>query len=171
VSQPGAAAYELQLAIVSDSPEWSTLSSTLQSTVLRKKNLQPDSQYLLRVRSKKDDEWNPFTSASVPLSALPASVSRMPEAPVRSDATSDAVTVTWKPVEGCSAYELQMAEAAAEGQELVWTTLSSSIKAPVAKKKGQLCMHLSLTSRVYCAVACMFAVTIRALQCFSQRQT
>jgi Fibronectin type III domain len=136
--QPGAAVYEVQLAIVSDSdPEWSTLSSTLQSTVLRKKNLQPDSQYLFRVRSKKG-EWIPFSPASAPLSTLPASVSRMPEAPVRSDATSDAVTVTWKPVEGCSAYELQMAEAAAEGEELVWTTLSSAIKAPVAKKKSQL---------------------------------
>jgi hypothetical protein len=141
VPQPGATVYEVQLALVSTAePEWSTLSSSLQSTVLRKKNLQPDSQHLFRVRSKKGDEdWTAFSLASAPLSTLPANVSRMPEAPVRSDASSDAVTVTWSVVEGCSAYELQMAEVATEGEELVWTSLSSSIKAPVARKKGLCC--------------------------------
>jgi Fibronectin type III domain len=139
------ARYEVQLA-ASAEREWTTLSSTLQSTVLRKKNLVPRTSYLFRVRSKTNNEadWTAFSPPSAPLSTLGPNVSRIQEAPTSSEVTSDAITVTWSAVRGCTAYELQMAAVLAEGRELVWTTLSSSIKAAVVKKKGE--SNIAITS-------------------------
>ncbi|KAG5178096.1 thioredoxin-like-domain-containing protein [Tribonema minus] len=136
-AEKGAALYEAQLEDTSSSPgEWTLLSSTLQSTRLRKKNLVPGRTYRFRVRAIDSlGESGRLSEASEAFTTLSEGTNRIQESPQMVRSEAEALTVQWKAVDACEAYELQMA-LWVEGEALAWTTVAAAVKAPIAKKKG-----------------------------------
>lgn len=70
----GADCYEVQLKVGAE--EFRTLSDKLSSTMVRKKNLQPNSEHQVRVRAKKGKDWGDFSDV-LSLTTLAPQVKRL----------------------------------------------------------------------------------------------
>lgn len=120
-----------------DRVDWKTLSSTLRSTTIRKKNLVLDHQYYFRVRSKEEgdnSDWSEFSQSSEPFSVLPQSIKQLYPPNLKSR-DSQSLTITWAGVEKpCEGYKLRYRAET----ESTWQYIESMLKDNIVKKKGLL---------------------------------
>jgi thiol-disulfide isomerase/thioredoxin len=115
--------------------EWSTLSSTLKATTIKKKNLSRNHEYFFRVRgfNSKTNDWSSFStigSTGFEVLSIDALLMDPPELDIRD---TSSITVRWKTVEKCSGYRLRYRQ---EGDS--WNVVPSVISNTQVKKKGLL---------------------------------
>ena len=117
--------------------EWKTLSSTLTSTSVRKKNLKNGREifcYLFRYRSKDKnfpEEWSRFSQVVEARTLLPST--KITEAPSLLTKDSTSITVSWAEIPGAAGYKLRYRSDADHGH---WTYVDAVIHGGRAKKKN-----------------------------------
>mmetsp|Transcript_8684 Transcript_8684/g.14730 ORF Transcript_8684/g.14730 Transcript_8684/m.14730 type:complete len:374 (+) Transcript_8684:50-1171(+) len=129
----GALAYELQMRSSDVGDEWKSLSSAIQGTNIRKKNLIEGNTYNFRVRCKLATGWDDFSPDSADIKVLDADILQL-EAPTLLAKDTSSVTVQWSSpsdheVEG---YRLRYR---AEGS-LEWIYVDTTLKNTQVKKKS-----------------------------------
>jgi thiol-disulfide isomerase/thioredoxin len=117
--------------------EWATLSDQLKSNIIRKRNLVEGAGYSFRVRylPKEDGAWSEHTPASEEFFVLD-SATRTMEAPTLSAKDDVSVTIQWKEVEGAGGYLLRYRTDQCGANGDWWTTIGSTIKGNLVRKKG-----------------------------------
>lgn len=122
--------YELEIC---EEGTWRSLSATISTTTIKKKNLAQGAQYLFRVRSqvKGTSIWSDFSSPSEPMTVLSSTV-KVLDPPTLSTRDSQSLTIRW--VDGLvrDGYQLRFRSDADQS----WQNISSVIRDKVVKKKG-----------------------------------
>lgn len=126
---PDAIVYELQLQ--SGDEEWKSLSTTVKSTSIRKKNLVEGISYRFRIRPQLASGWDIFSEPTAAINVL-LPTAMMMDAPVLSTKDGASVTIEWPSVEGCEGYSLRYRSE----QQLGWSHIDSVLHSNKAKKKG-----------------------------------
>ena len=135
----GASHYILQMKEMStaSSSEWQTLSSTLTSTIVKKKTLTPATFYVFRYKCR-DAVWTggcetPFSAPSKEIRTLENTVVRPtpPRSMGKPEATS--LTVQWDAIHDAQQYELQIRRAAT-AIPLLWEHAATVAGRAVKKK-------------------------------------
>ena len=126
---PNAIKYEVQMR---DGPEeWTTLSSELTSTKMRKKNLQPEHAYCFRFRARDQIDWGEWSPPTEGLETLGAGTRQM-AAPQLQCADGISMTVKWEAVPEATMYEVQYREE--NGAE--WVTAHAALTGVAVRKKN-----------------------------------
>lgn len=93
-------------------PSWETVSSTLTSTIVKKKGLIPGTTYLFRYRSRDNQTGcvSPYSSPSTSIATLGENVQRLnPPTLFKNLKTSNSLTITWDRVEAATnGYSVQL---------------------------------------------------------------
>ena len=113
--------------------EWISLSTTIKSTNIRKKNLIEGTAYRFRIRPNLAQGWDLFSPPSNDLYVLTSHM-KVIDAPIIMARDGASVTITWPEVEGCEGYSLRYRSE----HQLSWSVVGSVIHSNVAKKKGLL---------------------------------
>lgn len=129
---PGSVAYELEMK-EDDATDYRSLSSTIAKNYVKKKNLLPNSSYIFRVRAKVNDVWTSFSSDSLPLRVTSTGTEQL-EPPTFISHDSISVTLSWKPVDGASGYNIRYRIE----DSPVWEYVSSVLAGTILKKKNLL---------------------------------
>jgi len=121
------------VAFRADQGEWRTLSEHTSNRLLRKKNVEPGHVYEFKVTSGEDTS-KPITVVlcSEPTPA-PPKVVRIELSP--GDSSKQECTLTWEPAFNQTQFELQY-RALSDDMPSGWTTATSELKTPSAKKKN-----------------------------------
>ena len=122
--------FELEMC---ESGSWKSLSNSITSKTIRKKNLHQGVEYLFRVRSKLKGEsvWSPFSDSSQPMSVLPANV-KILDAPKFRSNDSQSVTLQWMDGTTREGYKIRF-----RGEsDYNWQHVNSIVRDKVVRKKG-----------------------------------
>ena len=130
----GALTYELQMQEGDEDGEWKSLSSGIQGTNIRKKNLIEGVLYQFRVRCKLATGWDDFSS-STGIQVLPTTTLQLsPPTLLTKDTTS--VTLHWSPPDD-SELELEGYRLRYRAEDsLEWTYVDTTLKNTQVKKKS-----------------------------------
>lgn len=114
--------------------DWECLSTDLQETQVRKKNLDPYLEYFFRVAAVFDDglgEWMFHEEGFLPLTEEAEEHAMAP--PMVHNSESECLIVSWEQVESAYAYELQMRENTSGAG---WFTIADEIEGTEVKKRN-----------------------------------
>ncbi|EKU21455.1 tsa family domain-containing protein [Nannochloropsis gaditana CCMP526] len=107
--------------------EWCTLSASLKSNMVRKRNLSHSTPYRFRVRVRDKVDWLPFQTSSL-LHTLSTFVQRMAAPRGEVGGAAGCVTLSWEPVEEAAAYAVHMREQGAVRWKEVGRVGGTSVK-------------------------------------------
>jgi thiol-disulfide isomerase/thioredoxin len=128
--------YELQLNITHDTQTesaWTSLSSTLKSNFVKKKNLVDGTPCRFRVRfANKDGIWCSWSQPSESFYVL-ASAVRLMDIPEFFAHDGNSVTIRWKEISGAKGYHIRYRD---EANISNWEQIHDTLKSTIAKKKG-----------------------------------
>ena len=122
--------YELEIF---ESGSWRSLSDTISTKTIRKKNLLQSVEYQFRIRSKAkgSNTWSSFSNSSEPTMVLSLSIKILP-APTLSSRDSQSLTIQWVDESPRDGYKLRYR---ADGDHN-WQNISSVVRDKVVRKKG-----------------------------------
>jgi thiol-disulfide isomerase/thioredoxin len=129
----GALAYELQMRSSDEGDEWRSLSSAIQGTNIRKKNLAEGNIYHFRVRCKLATGWDDFSPDSADIKVLDEGILQL-EAPTLYANDTSSITVQWSSPSGHEAHGYRLRYR--EEDSLEWTYVDTTLKNTQVKKKS-----------------------------------
>ncbi len=131
-----AVSYELQVNTHHDcdrDEEWQTLSSSLKSTSVKKKNLTEGTPYRFRVRFVNQQQiWCSWSHSSEPFYPLGSNIQIMP-APEMVSHDGSSVTLRWVEVPQTLGYRVRFRD---DNHLSTWSSISDMVKSSIMKKKG-----------------------------------
>jgi thiol-disulfide isomerase/thioredoxin len=132
VDSKTAKTFELEIC---EEGDWRSLSKSISTTSVRKKNLKQAIPYLFRVRSqtKGSTTWSPFSISSDPVTVLPATT-KLLEPPTLRSKDSQSLTVQWTDDTSRDGYSLRYRTETNNE----WQVIASVLQDKVVRKKGLL---------------------------------
>jgi len=125
-------ALQYELEMKTGDGEWVSLSSSIKSNAIRKKNLTSEVSYTFRIRAQFPSGWDVFSGPSEAMHVLTSDVSAIgPPTLKTKDASS--VTVEWEvPEKSVDGYALRYREE----NSVTWNYVDAVIHSNIARKKG-----------------------------------
>lgn len=122
--------YELEIF---ENGSWRSLSDTIRTKTIRKKNLLQSVEYLFRIRSKAKGSttWSSFSNSSEPAMVLSHSIKTL-SAPTLSSRDSQSLTIQWVDELPRDGYKLRYRA----DTDHSWQNISSIVRDKVVRKKG-----------------------------------
>ncbi|EKX33845.1 hypothetical protein GUITHDRAFT_155920 [Guillardia theta CCMP2712] len=127
---PNAVKYEVQIK-QEEGGDFTTISDSLTSTLVRKKNLKPNTEYFARVRHRDALDWSGFCEP-VSFHTLAGQDVKRLEHPQVVSRDGESITLQWPTAPDCESYTVEIRS----DKDPTWRTISDHLKNNIVRKKN-----------------------------------